>query len=272
MVMWKKSYLWWLCSSILLIVCASVAMAQTPPQTNVSLVSDQSAVTPGSQVWVGIYFQLEPGWHIYWMNPGDSGEPPQVQWTLPAGWSAGTIEWPAPERLSNSTWVDYGYNGEATLLTRLKVPATAKSGPADVNADLRWLICKQMCVSQKGHAKLSFSVAPKATPDAYGKQQIAETRAKLPKAVPADWKMNVLTNPRQFLLNFMPGAKVEKAEFFPAEPQVIKNAAPQKLSTTSTRAQLSLDKGEAAPKTKALQGVLVLNSTDAYVLNVLIKK
>src|SRR3954470_12069322 len=101
----------------------SMAMAQSAPKTQISLLSDQSAVTPGSQVWVGIHFQLEPGWHIYWMNPGDAGQPPSVQWALPAGWSAGAIEWPAPERLTNAAGVDYGYNGEATLLTKVKVPA-----------------------------------------------------------------------------------------------------------------------------------------------------
>jgi hypothetical protein len=70
----------------------------------------------------------------------------------------------------------------------------------------------------------------------------------------------------------MPGTKVDKAEFFPADQQVIQNAAPQKLSSTSTRAQLSLDKGEAAAKATALKGVLVLNSTDAYALSIPIKR
>jgi DsbC/DsbD-like thiol-disulfide interchange protein len=258
--------------AFLLLVCSSIASAQTQPQTTVTLISDQSAIAPGSQAWVGIHFQLEPGWHIYWMNPGDAGLPPTVQWALPTGWTAGAIEWPAPERLTNAAGVDYGYNGEATLLTKVKVPPTAKPGSADLNADLKWLVCKEQCVPQNAHAKLTVQVAPKAVPDSNGKQQIAATRAKLPKTLPADWKANVLSNPRNFLLNFMPGAKVEKAEFFPAEPQVIENAAPQKLSSTSTRAQLSLDKSDAAAKASALKGVLVLNGTDAYSLNIPIKR
>jgi thiol:disulfide interchange protein DsbD len=221
---------------------------------------------------VGVHFQLEPGWHIYWINPGDAGQPPNVQWVLPAGWIAGAIEWPAPERLANAAGVDYGYNGEATLLTKVKVPATARLGPADLNADLHWLVCKEMCVPQKGQAKLSLRVAPKAVPDQTGKQRIADIRAKLPKTLPAEWKANVLVSPKNFLLNFMPGTKVEKAEFFPSEMQVIENASPQKLSSTSTRAQLSLDKGDAAAKATALKGVLVLNGTDAYTLNVPIKR
>jgi DsbC/DsbD-like thiol-disulfide interchange protein len=251
---------------------AAILAGQTPPQTQVSLLADQSAVAPGSQVWVGIHFQMEPGWHIYWLNPGDAGQPPSVQWALPAGWTAGAIEWPTPERLTNPAGVDYGYNGEATLLTKVKVPATAKPGPADLNADLKWLVCKEMCIPQKGEAKLTLQVASKSVPDAAGKQQIAAVRAKLPKPLPADWKANVQSNPRQFLLNFMPGAKVDTAEFFPAEPQVIENAAVQKLSATSVRAQLALDKGDAAVKATNLKGVLVLNGTDAYTLTVPIKR
>ena len=255
-----------------LLLIGAVLFAQTPPRTTVSLISDQSAVTPGSQLWLGIHFQLESGWHIYWMNPGDAGQPPNVQWALPAGWTAAPIEWPAPQRLANPAGVDYGYNDEVTLLTKMRVPPNATTGAVDVNANLRWLVCKEMCVPQNGQAKLTLHIAPKAVPDTIGKQQIADTRAKLPKTLPSEWKANVLSNPKSFLLNFMPGAKVDKAEFFPAELQVIENAAPQKLSSTSTRAQLSLDKGDAAAKATALKGVLVLNSTDAYALNIPIKR
>jgi thiol:disulfide interchange protein DsbD len=250
----------------------SIAMAQSAPKTQVSLLSDQSAVTPGSQVWVGIHFHLEPGWHIYWLNPGDAGQPPNVQWGLPTGWTAGSIEWPAPERLTNPAGVDYGYNGETTLLTKMKVPTTAKTGAADLNADLRWLVCKEQCVPQKAQAKLSLQVAAKATPNVGGKQQITAIRARLPKLLPGEWKANVLSKPKQFVLNFMPGIKVEKADFFPSQPEVIENAAQQKLSSTSSRAQLTLNKAEAAAKATNLKGVLVLNGNDAYALNIPIKK
>jgi DsbC/DsbD-like thiol-disulfide interchange protein len=248
------------------------AAAQTPPQTQVSLISEDSAVKPGSQVWLGIHFQLEPGWHIYWLNPGDAGEPPKVQWILPSGWTAGSIEWPAPERLTNAAGVDYGYNEQATLLMKLKVPATAKSGPAMIKADLKWLICKEMCVPQKGQVTLQLQVAPKPVSNESAKALIDSARGRLPKTIPAAWKINVLTNPREFLLNFMSGAKVDKAEFFPAEQQVIENASPQRLSSTSVRAQLALDKGDLARQAKALKGVLVLNDTDAYEINILIKR
>jgi len=61
------------------------------------LVSETSSIEPGHDFTVGLHFELERGWHIYWKNPGDSGEPPNVTWQLPAGIGAGEIEWPRRE-------------------------------------------------------------------------------------------------------------------------------------------------------------------------------
>src|SRR4051812_9202734 len=172
----------WLLFSLFLLIAVSGA-AQSGPQTQVTLVSDQSAAKPGSEVWIGIHFELEPGWHIYWVNPGDSGEPAKVQWNLSPGWSAGPIEWPAPHRMTNPAGVDYGYEGEPTLLTRVKIGSQTKAGSLNyLVANLRWLVCREMCVSQKGTAKTSIQVANAAESDAAGKKIVDAARAKLPKA------------------------------------------------------------------------------------------
>ena len=252
-----------------LVVLATFALAQAP-NTKLSLVSDQSSVRPGTTVWVGVHLQLEPGWHTYWLNPGDSGEPPKVQWTLPTGFTAGPLEYPAPSRMKNPAGVDFGYHDEAIYLAKLKVPPTAK-GPANITANVRWLACKDICVPQKGTATLTLKTGT-AAPDPTGKPLIDASRARLPKALPYDWKTNVITNPREILLNFMPGVKIDSAEFFPFEPQLIDNAAPQKLSATSVRAQLALAKGPLAAQAKSLDGVLVLNGTDVYTVKLPIKK
>jgi DsbC/DsbD-like thiol-disulfide interchange protein len=251
---------------------SAVAVAQSAPNTQVSLISDVSAASPGSTVWVGLHFQLEPGWHIYWVNPGDSGQPAQVHWRVPPGWSAGPISWPAPYRMQNTAGVDYGYHDEATLLTKVKVSPQARPGSTNqLNADVNWLVCKDVCLPQQGSASVTMRVAAKATPDDSGKPLVDAAKARLPKALPEDWKANVMKNPKSFLLNFMPGIKVESAEFFPLEQQIIENAGTQKLSSTSTRAQLVLAKDTGAAAAKSLKGVLVVNGTDAYAINLPIK-
>src|SRR5690349_20203345 len=90
----------------------------------VSLVAENNSLRAGQAVMLGVLFDLEKGWHIYWVNPGDSGEPPKIQWQLPAGFQAKEIRWPTPMRLGAApvqgspnakspnvygTVVDYGY-------------------------------------------------------------------------------------------------------------------------------------------------------------------
>src|SRR5262245_23295676 len=75
----------------------------------VQLVSEQESIAPGQAFSVAIHFALEPGWHLYWTNPGDSGEPPRVEWELPAGFTAEPPQWPAPRRITTERFVDYGY-------------------------------------------------------------------------------------------------------------------------------------------------------------------
>ena len=56
----------------------------TAPHLKVSLVADKATLPPdGAGTHVGLLFDLQPEWHIYWINAGDSGEPPEVKWTLP---------------------------------------------------------------------------------------------------------------------------------------------------------------------------------------------
>ena len=52
---------------------------------------------PGKTVWLGLQLTHQPDWHTYWKNPGDSGLPIAVQWTLPTGITAGDIAWPVPK-------------------------------------------------------------------------------------------------------------------------------------------------------------------------------
>ena len=93
------------------------------PKVRVELVSESRSVQPGGAIWVGLRQRIKPGWHTYWINPGDSGEPPTIDWILPAGFEAGSIEWPHPERIPVGPAMSFGYSGEVVLLTRITAPA-----------------------------------------------------------------------------------------------------------------------------------------------------
>src|SRR5580704_12617562 len=91
--------------------------ATSPAHLRVRLVSEASAVAPTHRFWIGLDFALDPGWHVYWVNAGDSGQPPRATWTAPAGYEIGPLEWPQPTRILDSeTIVDYGYTNHVLLI------------------------------------------------------------------------------------------------------------------------------------------------------------
>ena len=76
--------------------------AQSSPAFHgkVDLIAEDDVLESDRVAWVGLLFDLEKGWHIYWVNPGDAGESPRIQWHLPTGFQAGDIRWPTPLRLT----------------------------------------------------------------------------------------------------------------------------------------------------------------------------
>jgi len=96
------------------------------PHGTVTLISETGALSPQRESWFGLRFVLEPGWHTYWVNPGDSGLTPKLTWTLPAGFQAGPISWPTPQRLPVSKLMDYGYENDVMLLVPIRGGAAAR--------------------------------------------------------------------------------------------------------------------------------------------------
>ena len=141
-------------------MAASAGASQAPaPHARVELVAAAGAIAPGRDLWLGIHFVLEPGWHIYWQNPGDSGGPPTVQWRLPDGLAAGELEWPLPERIeAGASIVNYGYEGEVVLPVRLRATGGWTQGGATVAALVKYVICRDICVPGRADVELAVPV------------------------------------------------------------------------------------------------------------------
>ena len=132
-----------------LLVSATSAQAagKSIPHGTLELISENPWVAAGHWVNLGLRFELEKGWHIYWINPGDSGEPPHVQWQLPAGFTVGETKWPAPRRLGASSVVDFGYEDAVTLIVPLRAGTNVASQKrAQLAAEVRVLVCREMCI------------------------------------------------------------------------------------------------------------------------------
>jgi len=122
------------------------------------LVHAPQGITPGQPVWLGLQLLHQPDWHTYWKNPGDSGLPTELQWTLPAGVSAGEIAWPTPRKIPLGNLANYGYEGSLLLPVPLTVAADFKSDQLEVRLKASWLVCRKECIPREGEFWLKVPV------------------------------------------------------------------------------------------------------------------
>lgn len=261
-----------------MLTCAAPALAQgTPiPHGTLELIAEKQWVSAGGAVDLGLRFQLDKGWHVYWINPGDSGEPPRVEWRLPSGLRVGAIEWPTPLRFQTSvSIVDYGYVDSVLLMVPLHVNADVEQAMAHIGAAVRLLICShEMCVPGKAQLSLTLPIKFEAdVADAGTAGLFAATRKCLPQPAPANWKFNALDAKDSFVLsaNFhqQAGHRITEAIFFPLAESQIENAAPQQLLPQADGFRLTLRKSDQLLKPlDRLKGVLVLSPEEAYSIDV----
>lgn len=225
------------------------------------LVPERVAAQPGKPIVVGLRLRMEPHWHTYWKNPGDSGLPTKIRWQLPEGWKAGEIQWPYPQKLPIGPLMNYGYEDEVVLLTELTPPANAPAGNANVKAKAEWLVCKDICIPEKGELDLALPVsAAPAGPNPAGEASIARARNQLPVEV-AGWKHDASLSGKTLVVRMTAPAGVTppaKVAFFPEREQLIEPAAPQVVTRDgqSVRIEMRLAEPPAAGVT-SVAGVAV---------------
>jgi len=238
-----------------------------------ALVSEQDALVPGKTLLVGIRFDLQDGWHTYWSNPGDSGEPPRVEWQLPPGFRAGEIQWPYPERVPVPPFMDYGYANKVLLTVPLTVPSKLMDGEsATLAAQVHYLVCREVCIPGKKQLELSLPVRSSSAASG-AKEQFEGAQRKLPKPVPRNWKISAASAGDEFVLTLKPGHSMQPPQFFPIEEEQIENAAPQKVKAITGGVRLHLKKSKhlTKPLTR-LRGVVVTGVEKAYVIDVAVSQ
>jgi len=235
----------------------------------VELIARQESVKPDSVLPLGVHFVLEPGWHIYWVNPGDSGQPPVLKWQLPAGFSAGEIQWPRPERMQPAPQLaDFGYHDEVLLPVQLHVPVSVKAGDSvQIAAEAKWLVCREVCLPERSQLRLALPVAATVKENPQSAPIFTHTLKLLPQPMPRGWRASAKSGKDNFVLSVQAGRRIEKAEFFPLEPGQIDNPAPQKLEPLATGLKITLKKSDLLVKPiPVLRGVLALPGGPVYMI------
>jgi thiol:disulfide interchange protein DsbD len=238
------------------ITCTAHAKPVQRPHIEAELISEVTAVEPATPFTVALRLKMDPHWHTYWKNPGDSGLPTRIEWKLPPGFEAGPIDWPAPRRIDVGPLANYGFEGEVLLLTEIRPPASLSS-PVSIDAKAYWLVCEEICIPGDAPLSLVLPAGP-AAPHPRWASAIASTRAALPRATDVRSEATLAGN--EWLLSLPQGAapKLRRLAFFPEEEGWISHASPQQLTARDERWQLRFEASPgAASRQGPLKGVLV---------------
>ncbi len=250
--------------------CSASAAGPTVEATHVhlQLVMPQRVLVAGHATDAGIYFKLENGWHVYWKNAGDAGEPPRVRWTLPEGVTAGAMQFPAPKRLPNGPLMDYGYEDEVLFPFQLTAAAGLKGEKAVVGAKVSWIVCREVCIPGKAELGSEVAVAAgvtKNTAVAADAELYRRLLPRLPEPLPVGVKAVFAPEAGGFRLAVLTGKREEAAEFFPAEPGELDNPSPQVVMPVGSGVVLGLKKDANLKATPAkLAGVVELSGGRNY--------
>jgi thiol:disulfide interchange protein DsbD len=123
------------------------AVTAEPQPVRARLVADAARLAAEKVARVGVLFEIEDGWHVYWKNPGDAGLATELRLTLPEGLEASPPMWPTPSRFTQPGGLaGYGYEGSLLLASEVRLAGPPPTAGAPVVADASWLACKEVCL------------------------------------------------------------------------------------------------------------------------------
>jgi thiol:disulfide interchange protein len=178
---------------------------------------------PGGEVELAIHMHPAPGWHGYWLNPGDAGLPMDVKWQLPSEFAAGPLRYPVPSRLTVADLMNYVYETDYAVLVRLKVPANAK-GVIPIRAEARWLACTdKICVPEQGELSLDLPVGS-GTPN---RAEFDRWRQALPQPLATTGHYELASGKLRVAIPLPASVAVREPYVYPVDDKVVDYEAKQ---------------------------------------------
>ncbi|RYD88163.1 MAG: hypothetical protein EOP61_34120 [Sphingomonadales bacterium] len=216
---------------------------------------------PGSRLRLALSMTPLPGWHGYWQNPGDSGAPASVAWTLPARSAIGPLRYPVPQRFLTRGLMNYVYEQPYALLTSLSVPKAAVPGTQlRITGKVRWLACSAtLCVPEQAVVAIDLIVGDGERAPA-ARRRFDGWSARLPAPL---GKMALFDRDKDRIRIAVPFARdrpLTGAYFYPLTPRLIDHAAPQIITRRGEKVIVELRAAENASPMERIEGVLVSGS------------
>jgi thiol:disulfide interchange protein DsbD len=220
------------------VLASATANLLTTSRTQTTIMSGIKTIHAGEKFWVALHIKLNPGWHTYWINPGDSGITPQLDWTLPNGFTAGATQYLAPDRERVGPLVDYAYDTDAHYLVAITPPPILRAGTVSILAlKASWLVCKDICVPESGGLSLSLPAGDMAEPGDDAKE-ITALVARIPQPLSSDIKFHKTEHDISFDVALKDlgavSSPVKSALFFPETQQLMANGPDQKVQVSDS--------------------------------------
>lgn len=219
-------------------------------------VSVSATCLPGKPMQTAIRLVIDPGWHTYWINPGEGGMPTSVEWKLPPGWTAGDLSHPVPVRMKTGGLPGFGHEGTLLLPVTLTAPDDF-TGTVKLQADVSWLTCDDSaCVP--GDAKLVLEVKSGPVQAGENEASILASLKKIPKTLPGH-SLTSIDAGKTLKLSILPAdgetRDLSTYQVFPETPNVINPAAVIRFEKTGKLWTVEAAKSEylnGGPKELAL--------------------
>ena len=240
---------------LIALLFAAPALGQLPPRAN-SITPEliaEGPVTPGGEVELAILMRTKPGWHGYWLNPGDAGLPMRIEWQLPEGATLSPLRYPVPDKLLVAGIVNYVYQRDYALLARIRLPASA-TGTVPIRATAQRLACTdEVSVPERGSFSTDIKVG--AGPPSERARFDAWRRA-LPRPLASPARFALKGERIEIAVPLPASVTVGQPYFFPADDGPIDYAAPQSFRRSGDTLIVELKRRRGDPQ--RLSGVLAL--------------
>jgi DsbC/DsbD-like thiol-disulfide interchange protein len=219
-------------------------VAQTKSNANAKIVVNSYLLNQNQTIPIGILIELENDWHIYWRNPGDSGMPTSIDFDLPDGVKISEIKWPAPKAFEYDGLASYGYEKRVLLLADLSVTENYTLGSIEITANLKSLICKDVCIPFNNSVSTEIDMANNFKADEQISKLFIDARNNLPEvkhnidfSVKVDDELItlIIQNPE------VNPTEIESLYFLPYDNGIFKNSIDHKFIQNENKTELTVE-------------------------------
>ena len=253
-----------LVTRLFLLLCALVgsaaqAQAGEPNHIAVRLVAESSTPAPNHEVTLAFVMAPDPGWHGYWLNPGDAGVETKVDWRLRYGMTVGPLRYPVPQPLMISGLMNYVYEGPYALLASLHLSSDpAKGTKIPISAHLQYLACTdRICVPEQADVSLDLTVGD-GVPDR--RAEFDGYRRAQPKPLGSAAAFEASSRGVRIGIPLPASLPVNDVYFFAQTRDAVQYSAAQSVSRRDDRLIIETQPGAEASGLRALDGVLRIGS------------